>query len=89
MEDDNAAAAMEDYVLYCSMRDDIEQLMLERLTPQEQQVLSLRFGLIGVEGDLSLAKVGEQMNLTRERIRQVEYQGLKKLRQHCEVLAEY
>ncbi len=89
LEDDNAAAAMESYVLYSSMRNDIDQLMLERLTPQEQQVLSLRFGLIGVEGDLSLAKVGEQMNLTRERIRQVEKKGLNKLRRHCDVLEGY
>lgn len=89
LEDDNAAAAMEDYVLYSTMREQMEQLMSEYLKPQEQQVLTLRFGLAGEEGGMSLAKVGEQMNLTRERIRQVEFSGLKKLRRHSQVLEGY
>ena len=89
LEDDNAAAAMEDYVLYSAMREQMEQLMSEYLKPQEQQVLTLRFGLTGEDGGMSLAKVGEQMNLTRERIRQVEFSGLKKLRRHSEVLEGY
>ena len=89
LEDDNAAAAMEDYVLYSAMREQMEQLMSEYLKPQEQQVLTLRFGLTGEDGGMSLAKVGEQMNLTRERIRQVESSGLKKLRRHSEVLEGY
>lgn len=89
LEDDNAAAAMEEDLLYSMMRTDMERLMSEYLKPQEQQVLSLRFGLVGKEGGLSLAKVGEQMNLTRERIRQVEFSGLKKLRQHSKALYGY
>lgn len=89
LEDDNAALAMEDYLLYSSMRSDMELLMTEYLKPQEQQVLSLRFGLVGEEGGLSLAKVGEQMNLTRERIRQVEHNGLDKLRRHWAQLERY
>ena len=89
LEDENAATAMEDYVLYSSMREQMEQLMSEHLKPQEQQVLSLRFGLTGEEGGLSLAKVGQQMNLTRERIRQVEHNGLNKLRRHSKVLEGY
>jgi RNA polymerase nonessential primary-like sigma factor len=89
LEDDNAALAMEEDLLYSMMRKDISRLMSERLKPQEQQVLSLRFGLIGEDGGLSLGKVGEQMNLTRERIRQVEISGLKKLRQHSAALEGY
>ena len=89
LEDDLAAAAMEDYVLYSSMREHMEQLMSEYLKPQEQQVLTLRIGLAGEDGCMSLAKVGEQMNLTRERIHQVEFSGLKKLRQHSHVLEGY
>ncbi len=89
LEDENAATAMEDYVLYSSMREQMEQLMSEHLKPQEQQVLSLRFGLTGEDGGLSLGKIGQQMNLTRERIRQVESNGLNKLRRHSKVLEGY
>lgn len=89
LEDDNAALAMEEDLLYSMMRTDMEHLMTEYLKPQEKQVLSLRFGLVGKEEGLSLGKIGQQMNLTRERIRQVEISGLKKLRQHCEALEGY
>jgi RNA polymerase nonessential primary-like sigma factor len=89
LEDDKAAAAMEDYVLYSSMREHMEELMSEHLKPQEQQVLSLRFGLAGEDDGLSLGKIGQQMNLTRERIRQVESNGLNKLRRHSQVLEGY
>jgi RNA polymerase nonessential primary-like sigma factor len=89
LEDDNAVAAMEEDLLYSMMRKDMELIMSKWLKPQEKQVLSLRFGLVGSEEGLSLAKVGEQMNLTRERIRQVERDGLNKLRRHCEVLEGY
>jgi RNA polymerase nonessential primary-like sigma factor len=89
LEDDNAALAMEEDLLYSMMRKDMQHLMSEYLKPQEQQVLSLRFGLVGEEEGLSLGKIGQQMNLTRERIRQVEISGLKKLRQHCEALEGY
>lgn len=89
LEDENAAAAMEDYVMYSSMREHMEQLMSEHLKPQEQEVLSLRFGLAGKDGGLSLGKIGQQMNLTRERIRQVESNGLNKLRRHSQALEGY
>ncbi len=89
LEDGNAAAAMEEDLLYSMMRSDMDHLMSEYLKPQEKQVLSLRFGLVGEEEGLSLGKIGQQMNLTRERIRQVEISGLKKLRQHCEALEGY
>ena len=79
---------MEDALLSDSMRGDIEQLMNYHLTPQEQRVLSLRFGLMD-DNSLSLRKVGERMNLSRERIRQLELQGLNKLRQHSAVLDGY
>lgn len=89
LEDDSAHEAMEDYLSNSLMRDQMERVMSQWLKPQEQQVLLLRFGLVGESGDISLAKVGEQLNLTRERIRQVESKGLKKLRQHCAALEEY
>lgn len=65
------------------MRDEIEQLMT-CLTPQEQEVLSLRFGLVD-GADLSLAEIGRRLQLSRERIRQVEARSLKKLQQCSQV----
>ncbi len=52
---------------------------LERLTRQERAVLSLRFGL-GGEKALSLKKIGDRMNLSHERVRQIEKAALIRLR---------
>ncbi len=54
--------------------------LLETLTPQQQEVLSLRFGLAGGE-PLSLAQIGDRFSLNRERIRQIERKAIKHLRQ--------
>ena len=58
-----------------------EQLMdvLKTLTPREQQVLSLRFGLYDGEAR-TLEEVGRKFHVTRERIRQIEDKALRKLR---------
>ncbi|MEO1297915.1 MAG: RpoD/SigA family RNA polymerase sigma factor [Cyanobacteria bacterium J06636_16] len=70
----------EDYVTQGSLRSDLETLM-RFLTPQQQEVLSLRYGL--QDGNpLSLAKVGKRLNLSRERVRQLQQQAVVKLRQH-------
>ena len=50
------------------------------LTPREQQVIRLRFG-IGVEEPSTLEQVGRSMSVTRERIRQIEVVALKKLKE--------
>jgi RNA polymerase primary sigma factor len=50
------------------------------LTPREQQVIRLRFG-IGVEEPCTLEQVGRSMSVTRERIRQIEVVALKKLKE--------
>ena len=52
---------------------------LSQLTPQERQVLELRFGLDG-EQRHTLAEIGRQMEVSRERVRQVELKALRKLR---------
>jgi RNA polymerase primary sigma factor len=52
---------------------------LARLTPKEQAILRLRFG-IGGEDAQTLEEVGRRFDLTRERIRQIEAQALRKLR---------
>ena len=53
--------------------------MLASLTPREERVLRLRFG-IGTYGDRTLEEVGEQFSVTRERIRQIEAKALRKLK---------
>ncbi|EDX84024.1 RNA polymerase sigma factor, cyanobacterial RpoD-like family [Synechococcus sp. PCC 7335] len=76
LEDDGASP--EDYTVQQSLRSDIFR-MLSELTSQQQEVINLRFGL--ADGNpLSLAKVGQRMGISRERVRQLEQQALKHLR---------
>jgi RNA polymerase primary sigma factor len=53
--------------------------VLSTLTPREEKVLRMRFG-IGGKSDHTLEEVGQDFNVTRERIRQIEAKALKKLR---------
>ena len=53
--------------------------VLATLTPREEKILRMRFG-IGERSDHTLEQVGEEFDLTRERIRQIESKALKKLR---------
>ncbi len=76
LEDDGDSP--EDYTVQQSLRSDIFR-MLSELTSQQQEVINLRFGL--ADGNpLSLAKVGQRMGISRERVRQLEQQALKHLR---------
>jgi RNA polymerase primary sigma factor len=52
---------------------------LEELTPREQRILRMRFG-IGDTADHTLEEVGKEFGVTRERIRQIEAKALAKLR---------
>jgi RNA polymerase nonessential primary-like sigma factor len=70
-----------------SLRQDLENLLAE-LTPQQREVLTLRFGLVDGR-ELSLAKVGRQLNISRERVRQLEHQALKYLRRRRADVIEY
>ena len=53
--------------------------VLATLTPREQKILNMRFG-IGEKRDYTLEEVGQDFELTRERIRQIEAKALRKLR---------
>ena len=62
------------------MREAIEK-ELHTLTPREEQVIKLRYGLI--DGRMrTLEEVGQEFDITRERIRQIEAKALRKLRNH-------
>lgn len=75
------------YLTQESMRQDIDTLLAE-LTPQQRAVLSLRFGLED-GNELSLAKVGQRLNISRERVRQLEHQALAQLRRRRANMQEY
>lgn len=63
-----------------SIRDAREQVLgMDNLTPREQRVLQLRFGLDGGRSH-TLEEVGREFGVTRERIRQIEAKALRKLR---------
>jgi RNA polymerase nonessential primary-like sigma factor len=53
--------------------------MLCELEPRDRQMLEMRYG-IGVEEKMTYAQIAEQMNISRERVRQVEIKSLKKMR---------
>lgn len=56
---------------------------MENLAPREQKVLQMRFGLNN-SNDMTLEEIGKEYGVTRERIRQIEYKALKKIR-HSDV----
>ena len=75
--DQNAADAQEE-VEVAERRSKVEEV-LEALTPRERAVIRLRFGL--EDGTpLTLAEVGQRLGVSRERVRQLEADGLRKLR---------
>lgn len=84
---EDASASPEKYALQAGLRRDIERLMAD-LNPQQRQVLSLRFGLEDSQ-PLTLAKIGDQLNISRERVRQIEREALGKLRKHKADIHEY
>jgi RNA polymerase primary sigma factor len=52
---------------------------LQTLVPREEQVLRLRFG-VGCAREHTLEEIGEDLSVTRERVRQIELRALRKLR---------
>ena len=77
----------EDFTMNTSLRSELAQMMAD-LTPQQQQVLSLRFGLESGQS-MTLAKIGDRLNISRERVRQIEREALGKLRKRKADMREY
>ncbi len=77
IEDKNAVLPI-DAAIQSNLRE-ITTRILSSLTPREERVLRMRFG-IGMNSDHTLEEVGQQFNVTRERIRQIEAKALRKLK---------
>ena len=77
IEDKNALIPI-DAAVKSSLRDRTTRI-LSSLTPREERVLRMRFG-IGMNSDHTLEEVGQQFSVTRERIRQIEAKALRKLK---------
>ncbi|NCR39838.1 MAG: RNA polymerase sigma factor, RpoD/SigA family [Microcystis aeruginosa W13-11] len=77
----------EDYTAHSSLQVDLEKLMAD-LTPQQKEVISLRFGLDNGQ-PLTLAKIGVRLNISRERVRQIEREAIAKLRKRKAKIKEY
>ena len=77
IEDKNAVSPVE-AVIDGNLEDQTRRV-LKTLTPREEKVLRMRFG-IGEKSDHTLEEVGQDFEVTRERIRQIEAKALRKLR---------
>ncbi len=77
IEDRNAVLPV-DAAIHSNLRETATRV-LASLTPREERVLRMRFG-IGMNTDHTLEEVGQQFSVTRERIRQIEAKALRKLK---------
>ncbi|HKH44488.1 MAG TPA: RNA polymerase sigma factor RpoD [Thermoanaerobaculia bacterium] len=77
IEDKNAISPI-DSVIFANLKDQTRKV-LKTLTPREELVLKMRFG-VGDGSEHTLEEVGRSFNVTRERIRQIESKALRKLR---------
>ncbi len=77
IQDDNAVIPI-DAAIHSNLRQTTTKI-LSSLTPREERVLRMRFG-IGMNSDHTLEEVGQQFSVTRERIRQIEAKALRKLK---------
>ncbi|MFN3308710.1 MAG: RNA polymerase sigma factor RpoD/SigA [Anaerolineales bacterium] len=87
--EDEMAEQPYDAVQQLMLQEQVEQA-LATLSPREARVLRLRYGL-GYQRQLTLEEVGDKFGLTRERIRQIELQALRRLRHpsRARILREY
>ena len=77
IEDKNAVIPV-DAAIHSNLKETVTRV-LASLTPREERVLRMRFG-IGMNTDHTLEEVGQQFSVTRERIRQIDAKALRKLK---------
>jgi len=76
--EDRGVVSPIDHVIVANLKEQTSKV-LRTLTPREEQVLKMRFG-VGDGSEHTLEEVGRSFNVTRERIRQIESKALRKLR---------
>lgn len=78
VEDRNSLSPM-DYILKDDLKEQIDEV-LDQLNDREKAVIRMRFGLMDDESDRTLEEIGKELNVTRERVRQIESSAIKKLK---------
>ena len=76
--EDCSVSSPVDSVIDTNIRDEMANI-LKMLSPKQEKVIRLRFG-IGCEREHTLGEIGQEFDLTRERIRQIEARAMSKLR---------
>jgi len=78
IEDKNTLSPT-DVVLKDDLNNQIDEV-LDQLNEREKAVIRMRFGLLEDESDRTLEEIGKELNVTRERVRQIESSAIKKLK---------
>ncbi len=78
VEDKKSIAPIE-YMLKNDLKSQVDDV-LEQLNEREKAVVRMRFGLLEDESDRTLEEIGKELNVTRERVRQIENSAIKKLK---------
>ena len=78
VEDANSKNPVEN-ILKDDLTSQISEV-LDQLNDREKAVISMRFGLLDDESDRTLEEIGKELNVTRERVRQIESSAIKKLK---------
>ncbi|ARU49188.1 RNA polymerase sigma factor RpoD [Sulfurospirillum diekertiae] len=76
--EDKTSIAPIDYILKSDLKDQIDEV-LDQLNDREKAVIRMRFGLMHDESDRTLEEIGKELNVTRERVRQIESSAIKKI----------
>ena len=78
VEDKSSVGPM-DHILKEDLKGQIDDV-LDQLNEREKAVIRMRFGLLEDESDRTLEEIGKELNVTRERVRQIESSAIKKLK---------
>jgi RNA polymerase primary sigma factor len=78
VEDKKTIAPIE-FMLKNDLKGQIDDV-LDQLNERERAVIRMRFGLLNDESDRTLEEIGKELNVTRERVRQIENSAIKKLK---------
>ncbi|PZT49136.1 RNA polymerase sigma factor RpoD [Helicobacter valdiviensis] len=77
--EDKASVGPMEHILKEDLKSQIDDV-LDQLNEREKAVIRMRFGLLEDESDRTLEEIGKELNVTRERVRQIESSAIKKLK---------